>query len=39
MFAGIIIRDSRAYPREFADVDTLMAALTPYGQADRTGAW
>lgn len=39
MFAGIIIRDSRADPRDFADAETLLAALTPYGQADRTGAW
>jgi asparagine synthase (glutamine-hydrolysing) len=39
MFAGIIIRDSRADPRDFADAEMLLAALTPYGQADRTGAW
>lgn len=39
MFAGIIIRDAHADPRDFADAETLLAALTPYGQADRTGAW
>lgn len=39
MFAGIIIRDGRGDPRDFADAQTLLAALTPYGQADRTGAW
>jgi asparagine synthase (glutamine-hydrolysing) len=39
MFAGIIIRDSRADPEDFADAEMLVAALTPYGQADRTGAW
>jgi len=39
MFAGIIIRESGADPRDYCDAETLLAALTPYGQADRTGAW
>ena len=39
MFAGIIIRDGRDDPRDFAHAETLLAALTPYGQADRTGVW
>lgn len=39
MFAGVIIRDGRADPRDIADAETLLAALTPYGQADKTGEW
>jgi len=39
MFAGIILRDSRADPRDIASADTLLAVLTPYGQADVTGSW
>lgn len=39
MFAGIVLRDSRADPRDIADADTLLAALTPYGQADVAGSW
>lgn len=39
MFAGIVIRDDRGDPRDLADRDALLAALTPYRAADRSGAW
>ena len=39
MFAGIIIRASRADPRDLASPAALLDALTPYGQADRCGVW
>ncbi|WP_370235750.1 asparagine synthase-related protein [Brevundimonas sp.] len=39
MFAGIVLRNSRADVRDVADADTLLAALTPYAQADIAGSW
>lgn len=39
MFAGIIMRAAAGHPREYATAETLIRALTPYQQADKTGAW
>lgn len=39
MFAAVIVRGSRADPRETATGDALIAALTPFDQADVTGVW
>ncbi|WP_374405292.1 asparagine synthase-related protein [Pelagerythrobacter sp.] len=39
MFAGIVTRRGGGDPRAYAEAGTLLAALDPYGQADRTGEW
>ena len=39
MFAAVIVRGSRKDPRDYGTGDDLLAALTPYDQADVTGVW
>ena len=39
MFAGIIIRTGSRSTSNYATVDTLIRTLTPYHQADQSGAW
>lgn len=39
MFSAVIIRGSRKDPRSYISAETLLAALTPFDQADRTGVW
>lgn len=39
MFAGVILRQSRADPRDYATAEALLAALNPYNQADTIGHW
>ena len=39
MFAGIIARASSTCPPDYASVQTVLDALTPYKQADQSGSW
>ena len=39
MYAGVIVRDSNGDPEKYASVENLLAALTPFDQADVTGSW
>lgn len=39
MFAGVFAKGPGAHARDYADEHWLLAALTPYDQADRCGSW